>query len=144
MGSMKKIFLGAALAMGALAMTAAPSQAARIGFYVGGRTVAVPACPGPGCVWVGGYWNDGYWTAHYGTSLGFASVARSFAAASSWAVGPGSIAAASTVVVSAVGQCIGAVAGFFRGAFGKHLPLILQPQPAPPSQRTGKSAHTED
>jgi hypothetical protein len=63
MGSMKKWMLGAALATGALAMTAAPAQAARIGVYVGAS--AVPACPGPGYIWVAGYWNDGYWVPGY-------------------------------------------------------------------------------
>lgn len=61
MGSMKKWMLATALATGALAITAAPAQAARIGVYVGGGAVAVPACPGPGYAWVAGYWNDGYW-----------------------------------------------------------------------------------
>ena len=70
MGSMKKWVLGAALAVGALAMTAAPAQAARIGFYVGARAVAIPACPGPGYAWVGGYWNDGYWVPGYWNFVG--------------------------------------------------------------------------
>ncbi len=71
MGSMKKLVLGAALAVGALAMTAAPAQAARIGFYVGGaRAVAIPACPGPGYVWVGGYWDNGYWVPGYWNFVG--------------------------------------------------------------------------
>ncbi|MGO8932897.1 MAG: hypothetical protein ACLPLZ_13700 [Terracidiphilus sp.] len=61
MGSMKKWMLGAALAAGALGLSAAPAQAARIGFYVGARGFAVPPCPGPGYAWVGGYWSDGYW-----------------------------------------------------------------------------------
>ena len=74
MGSMKKCLkntlLGAALAAGALAMTAAPAQAARIGIYVGARAVAIPACPGPGYAWVGGYWNDGYWVPGYWNFVG--------------------------------------------------------------------------
>jgi len=70
MGSMKKWMLGAALAVEALAMTAAPAQAARIGFYVGARTVAIPACPGPGYAWVAGYWNDGYWVPGYWNFVG--------------------------------------------------------------------------
>ena len=70
MNSMKKFILGAALAVGALAMSAAPAQAARIGFYVGARAVAVPACPGPGYAWVGGYWNNGYWVPGYWNFVG--------------------------------------------------------------------------
>ena len=70
MGSMKRWMFGAALAVGALAMTAAPAQAARIGFYVGARAVAIPACPGPGYAWVGGYWNDGYWVPGYWNFVG--------------------------------------------------------------------------
>lgn len=74
MGSMKKCLknglIGAAVAVGALAMTTAPAQAARIGFYVGARTVAIPACPGPGYAWVAGYWNDGYWTPGYWNFIG--------------------------------------------------------------------------
>jgi len=70
MNSMKKFFLGAALAVGALTMSAAPAQAARIGFYVGARAVAIPACPGPGYAWVGGYWNNGYWVPGYWNFVG--------------------------------------------------------------------------
>jgi len=70
MGGMKKWILGAALAAGALAMSAAPAQAARIGFYVGGPAVAIPACPGPGYVWVAGYWNNGYWVPGYWNFVG--------------------------------------------------------------------------
>jgi hypothetical protein len=66
----KKCLLGAALAVGALAMSAAPAQAARIGFYVGARAVAIPACPGPGYAWVGGYWNNGYWVPGYWNFVG--------------------------------------------------------------------------
>jgi hypothetical protein len=65
MGSMKKWILGTALAVGALAMSAAPASAVRIGVYVGARAVAIPACPGPGYAWVGGYWNNGYWVPGY-------------------------------------------------------------------------------
>jgi len=72
MGSMKKVFLGAVLAVGALAMTAAPAQAARIGIYIGARAAAIPACPGPGYAWVGGYWNDGYWVPGYWNYVGYA------------------------------------------------------------------------
>ncbi len=70
MNSMKKFFLAAALAVGALAMSAAPAQAARVGVYFGARAVAVPACPGPGYAWVGGYWNDGYWVPGYWNFVG--------------------------------------------------------------------------
>ena len=70
MSSIKKFFLGAALAVGALTMSAAPAQAARIGFYVGARAVAIPACPGPGYAWVGGYWNNGYWVPGYWNFVG--------------------------------------------------------------------------
>jgi hypothetical protein len=70
MGSIKKWMLGAALATGALAMTAAPAQAARIGIYVGAGPVAVPACPGPGYAWVAGYWNNGYWVPGYWNFVG--------------------------------------------------------------------------
>jgi hypothetical protein len=70
MSSIKKFFLGAALAVGALTMSAAPAQAARIGFYVGARAAAIPACPGPGYAWVGGYWNNGYWVPGYWNFVG--------------------------------------------------------------------------
>ena len=70
MSNMKKFFLGAALAVGALTMSAAPAQAARIGFYVGARAAAIPACPGPGYAWVGGYWNNGYWVPGYWNFVG--------------------------------------------------------------------------
>jgi hypothetical protein len=70
MNSMKKFFLGAALAVGALTMSAVPAQAARIGFYVGARAVAIPACPGPGYAWVGGYSNNGYWVPGYWNFVG--------------------------------------------------------------------------
>jgi len=70
MKGIKKFFLGAALAVGALAMSAAPAQAARVGVYFGARAVAVSACPGPGYAWVGGYWNDGYWVPGYWNFVG--------------------------------------------------------------------------
>jgi hypothetical protein len=74
MGSMKKFFLGAALAVGALALSAAPAQAARVRVFVGvGAPVAyVPPCPGLGYAWVAGYWNDGYWTPGYWNYVGYA------------------------------------------------------------------------
>jgi len=66
MGSMKKMMLAAALAVGTLGMAAAPAQAARIGVFVGVRGPAyIPPCPGPGYVWVAGYWNNGYWVPGY-------------------------------------------------------------------------------
>jgi hypothetical protein len=68
MGNLKKWMLGAALATGALAMTAAPAQAARIGVYVGSG--AISACPGPGYAWVAGYWNDGFWVPGYWNFVG--------------------------------------------------------------------------
>ena len=66
MGSMKKWMLGAALAVGALAFSAAPAQAARVGVFVGvGGPAYIPPCPGAGYVWVAGYWNGGYWVPGY-------------------------------------------------------------------------------
>jgi hypothetical protein len=70
MSSMKKFFLGAALAVGTLTMSAAPAQAARVGVYFGARAVAVPACPGPRYAWVGGYWNNGFWVPGYWNFVG--------------------------------------------------------------------------
>lgn len=65
-GSMKKMMLGAALAVGALAMTAVPANAAvRFGVVIGGPRVYVPPCPGPGYVWVNGYWANGAWVPGY-------------------------------------------------------------------------------
>jgi hypothetical protein len=75
MVSMKKWikngFLAAALAVGSLAFSAAPAQAARIGVYFGARAVAAPPCPGPGYAWVAGYWDDGYWTPGYWNFVGY-------------------------------------------------------------------------
>lgn len=73
MGSMKKWMLGTALALGALAMTAAPAQAAHIGVFIGaGAPVAyVPPSPGPGYVWVDGYWANGYWVPGYWNFAGY-------------------------------------------------------------------------
>jgi hypothetical protein len=67
MGSMKKMMLGAAIAVGTVAMTAAPAQAAvRFGVAIGGPAVAyVPPCPGPGYAWVNGYWAQGAWVPGY-------------------------------------------------------------------------------
>jgi hypothetical protein len=70
MGSMKKWIFAAALAVGSLAMSAAPAQAARIDVYFGARAVAVPPCPGPGYAWVGGYWNNGYRVPGYWNFVG--------------------------------------------------------------------------
>jgi len=76
MGSMKKItsgmkkwMLGAALAVGALGLCAAPAQAARIGVFVGGPAY-VPPCPGAGYSWVAGYWNGGVWVPGYWNFVG--------------------------------------------------------------------------
>jgi hypothetical protein len=69
---LKKCLLGAALAAGVLGLSAAPAQAARIGFYIGAHAVAVPPCPGPGYAWVAGYWDDGYWTPGYWNYVGYA------------------------------------------------------------------------
>lgn len=70
MGSMKKMMLGAALAVGAVALTAAPAHAGvRIGVVVGGAAY-VPPCPGPGYVWVNGYWADGAWVPGYWNFVG--------------------------------------------------------------------------
>jgi len=62
MVSLKKMVLGAAVAIGGLAASAAPANAA-VRVFVGGPVAAayVPACPGPGYVWVAGYWNGGVW-----------------------------------------------------------------------------------
>lgn len=66
MVSMKKMMLGAALAVGALGMTAAPANAAiRFGVEIGGPVAYVPPCPGPGYVWVNGYWAGGAWVPGY-------------------------------------------------------------------------------
>jgi hypothetical protein len=72
MGSIKKWMLGAALAVGTLAFTAAPAQAARVGVYVGvGAPVAyVPPSPGAGYAWVAGYWANGYWVPGYWNFVG--------------------------------------------------------------------------
>lgn len=65
MGSMKQWMLGAALAAGAIGMTAAPAQAARVGIYIGAPAAYIPPCPGPGYVWIAGYWNAGVWVPGY-------------------------------------------------------------------------------
>lgn len=66
MGSMKKLMLGAAMAVGAAAMTAVPAHAAHVGIYVGvGAPAYVPPCPGPGYAWVAGYWTNGVWVPGY-------------------------------------------------------------------------------
>ncbi|MGD0155550.1 MAG: hypothetical protein ABSB50_05610 [Terracidiphilus sp.] len=73
MGSTKKWILGAALAVGALGLSAAPVQAARVHVFVGvgGPQAYIPPCPGPGYAWVAGYWNDGYWTPGYWNYVGY-------------------------------------------------------------------------
>ena len=66
MTGMKKMVLGAALAVGALGMTAAPAQAAvRFGVAIGGPVAYVPPCPGPGYAWINGYWTNGAWIQGY-------------------------------------------------------------------------------
>jgi hypothetical protein len=71
MGSMKKMMLGAALAIGAATLTAVPAHAAvRFGIFVGGPGAYVPPCPGPGYAWVNGYWDDGAWTPGYWNFVG--------------------------------------------------------------------------
>ncbi len=66
MVSMKKMMLGAALAVGAVAMTAAPANAAvRFGVAIGGPVAYVPPSPGPGYAWVNGYWAGGAWVPGY-------------------------------------------------------------------------------
>lgn len=72
MGSMKKMVLGAALAVGAMAFTAVPAEAAHIGVYfgVGAPGAYMPPSPGPGYAWVGGYWDDGAWVPGYWNYVG--------------------------------------------------------------------------
>ena len=70
MGIMKQWMLGAALAAGALGLSAMPAQAARVGIYVGAPAAYIPPCPGAGYVWVAGYWNNGYWTPGYWNFVG--------------------------------------------------------------------------
>ncbi|MFP5249371.1 MAG: hypothetical protein ACLGP3_06055 [Acidobacteriota bacterium] len=71
MGSMKKMMLGAALAIGAATFTAVPAHAAvRFGIFVGGPAAYMPPCPGPGYAWVNGYWDDGDWTPGYWSFVG--------------------------------------------------------------------------
>jgi hypothetical protein len=69
MGSMKKLVLSAALAIGTLGLAAAPAQAARIGVYVGAHAY-IPPCPGVGYVWTAGYWNAGVWVPGYWNFVG--------------------------------------------------------------------------
>jgi hypothetical protein len=70
MGSMKQWMLGAALAVGALGLSAAPAHAARVGIYVGAPAAYIPPCPGAGYVWVAGYWANGYWVPGYWNYVG--------------------------------------------------------------------------
>lgn len=66
MASMKKMMLGAALAVGTLGLAAAPANAAvRFGVAIGGPVAYVPPCPGAGYVWVNGYWAGGAWVPGY-------------------------------------------------------------------------------
>jgi hypothetical protein len=75
MGSMKKLMLGAALALGVAGLGAAPAQAARVGIYIGGPAY-VPPCPGAGYAWVAGYWNAGVWVPGYWNFVGGGPVIR--------------------------------------------------------------------
>ena len=61
MASIKSWMLGAALAAGAIGMSAAPAHAAHIGIYIGAPVAYVPPCPGPGYFWEAGYYSGGYW-----------------------------------------------------------------------------------
>ncbi len=70
MRSMKKWMLGAALAAGAVGMTATPAQAARVGIYIGAPAAYIPPCPGPGYAWVAGYWANGYRVPGYWNFVG--------------------------------------------------------------------------
>ena len=58
---MRNWMLGAAVAVGGLALGSAPAQAAEFGIYVQGPSAYVPPCPGPGYVWTAGYMANGYW-----------------------------------------------------------------------------------
>lgn len=72
MKNMKKLLLGSALAIGALAMTPAPAHAARVGLFVGVGSPAayIQPSPGPGYVWVNGYWANGVWVPGYWNFVG--------------------------------------------------------------------------
>jgi hypothetical protein len=71
MSSIKKMMLGAALAIGAATFTAVPAHAAvRFGIFVGGPDAYAPPCPGPGYAWVSGYWDDGAWVPGYWSYVG--------------------------------------------------------------------------
>lgn len=71
MGNMKKMMLGAALAVGTFTMTAVPAHAAHIGVYFGiGAPAYMPPYPGPGYAWVNGYWAGGGWTPGYWNYVG--------------------------------------------------------------------------
>jgi hypothetical protein len=60
--SMKKLALGAALAVGTLGFGGATqANAAQFRVVVGGPVAYVPPCPGPGYVWAAGYYANGYW-----------------------------------------------------------------------------------
>jgi hypothetical protein len=61
--SIKKMVLGAAVAIGGLAAAATPANAA-VRVFVGAPIAPVayvPACPGPGYVWTAGYYAGGVW-----------------------------------------------------------------------------------
>lgn len=91
MGSMKKLMLGAALAVGAVAFTAPAAHAAvRFGVVVGGAAY-IPPCPGPGYVWVNGYWDGGVWVPGYWNFVGAPGVGVGVVVggpAFGWAHGP--------------------------------------------------------
>jgi len=70
MGSMKNWMLGAAVAVGAAALSATTAQAAEFGFHVRGPVAYAPPCPGPGYVWVAGYTANGYWVPGYWNLVG--------------------------------------------------------------------------
>ena len=72
MGSMKKMILGAAFAIGAAGFTAVPAEAAHVGIYfgVGAPGAYMPPCPGPGYAWVNGYWAGGGWMPGYWNYVG--------------------------------------------------------------------------
>ena len=61
MKSMKNWMLGAAVAVGGLALGASPAQAVEFGIAIRGPVAYVPPCPGPGYVWAAGYQANGYW-----------------------------------------------------------------------------------
>ncbi len=61
MVSMKKLMLGAAIAIGAATLGVANANAAEFRVVVGGPVAYAPPSPGPGYVWAAGYRHGGYW-----------------------------------------------------------------------------------